>query len=52
MAFKVIAVSIKVSPFLIAEFETFMFITSAPNLFPASSNELKVLVEDSKNKLI
>ncbi len=47
-----VAVSIKVSPFLIAEFDTFIFITSAPNLFPASSNELKVLVEDSKNKLI
>ena len=29
-----------------------MDITSAPSLFPASSNELCVLVEGSKNKLI
>ena len=52
IAFKVIAVSISVSPFLIAEFETFMFMTSAPSLFPASSKDERVLVELSKNKLI
>ena len=52
IAFKVIAVSISVSPFLIAEFAIFIDITSAPNLFPANSNELCVLVEGSKNKLI
>ena len=52
IALSVIAVSIKVSPFFIAEFETFMFITSAPRRLPASSNDDKVLVELSKNKLI
>ena len=52
IAFKVIAVSINVSPFLTAEFAIFIYITSAPNLFPANSNELCVLVEGSKNKLI
>ena len=34
-----------------AEFETFMFMTSAPNLFPASSKELNVRVELSKKDL-
>ena len=38
--------------FLIAELLIFIDITSAPSLFPASSNELCVLVEGSKNKLI
>ena len=52
MAFKVIAVSIRVSPFFIAELPMFIDITSAPNLLPASSNELCVLVEGSKNRLI
>ena len=52
IAFRVMAVSINVSPFLIEELATFIFITSAPNRFPASSKELKVLVEFSKNKLI
>ena len=35
-----------------AEFAMFIDITSAPSLFPASSNELCVLVDGSKNKLI
>ena len=52
IAFKVIAVSIKVSPFLRAELSIFIVITSAPNLLPAKSNELWVLVDGSKNKLI
>ena len=34
------AVSINVSPFLIAEFVMFIDITSAPNLLPANSKEL------------
>ena len=52
IAFRVIAVSIKVSPFLIAELFIFIDITSAPSLFPANSNELCVLVDGSKNRLI
>ena len=40
IAFKVIAVSIKVSPFFIAELTIFIDITSAPNLLPARSKEL------------
>ena len=52
IAFNVIAVSIRVSPFFIAEFVIFIDITSAPNLFPANSKELWVLVEGSKNKFI
>ncbi len=49
---KRMAVSIKVSPFLIAELPIFIDMTSAPSLFPASSNELCVLVDGSKNKFI
>ena len=52
IAFKVIAVSISVSPFLIAELPMFIDITSAPNLFPANSNELWVLVDGSKKRFI
>ena len=52
IALRVIAVSISVSPFLIAEFVIFIDITSAPSLLPANSKELCVLVEGSKNKLI
>ena len=52
IAFNVIAVSISVSPFLIAELVIFIDITSAPNLLPANSKELCVLVEGSKNKFI
>ena len=44
--------SINVSPFFNAELPIFIVITSAPNLFPAKSNELCVLVEGSKNKFI
>ena len=43
---------IYMSAFLIAEFETFIFITSAPKRLPANSNDESVLVELSKNKLI
>ena len=49
IAFNVIAVSIRVSPFLIELACMDMFITSAPNLFPASSKEACVRVEFSKN---
>ena len=52
MAFKVIAVSINVSPFCIEDEATLMFITSAPSRLPASSNELCVRVEASKNRLM
>ena len=52
IAFNVIAVSINVSPFFIAELLIFMDMTSAPSLLPANSNELWVLVEGSKNKFI
>ncbi len=52
MAFSVMAVSIRVSPFSIEEALTAMFITSAPSRLPASSNELWVRVEASKNMLI
>ena len=48
----VMAVSISVSPLRIDEELTDMFITSAPNRLPASSNEACVRVEASKNKLI
>ena len=47
IAFSVIAVSISVSPFFTEELATDMFITSAPSLFPASSNEDCVRVEAS-----
>ena len=47
----VIAVSINVSPFLIDEVATDIFITLAPNCFPANSNEVRVLV-NFQNKLI
>ena len=52
MAFSVTAVSIRVSPLDMDEVRVDMFITSAPSRFPASSKELCVLVEDSKNRLI
>ena len=48
MAFSVIAVSMSVSPFLIAELATAMLMTSAPSRLPASSNEVRVRVEVSK----
>ena len=52
MALSVIAVSSTVSPFLIDELLTDMFMTSAPRRLPASSNELWVRVEASKKRLI
>ena len=52
MALSVIAVSISVSPFCTDEVDTFMFMTSAPSRLPASSKELCVRVEASKNRLI
>ena len=52
IALSVTAVSISVSPLRIEDEETDMFITSAPSLFPASSNEAWVRVEASKKRLI
>ena len=52
MALSVMAVSISVSPFCTEEVDTFMFMTSAPSRLPASSKELCVRVEASKNRLI
>ena len=52
MALSVIAVSISVSPLLMEEEPTDMFMTSAPSRLPASSNEDWVRVEASKNRLI
>ena len=45
MALSVIAVSIRVSPFLIEDEPTDMLTTSAPSRLPASSNEVRVRVE-------
>ncbi len=47
MAFKVIAVSISVSPFLTELVATDMLITSAPSRLPANSNEVRVRVDAS-----
>ena len=52
MAFRVMAVSIRVSPFLIADQATDMLITSAPRRLPASSKEVRVRVELSKKRLM
>ncbi len=52
MAFRVIAVSSSVSPFLMAEVLTDMVMTSAPRRLAASSNEVLVRVEVSKNRLM
>ena len=52
MALSVIAVSISVSPLLMADDDTDMFMTSAPSRLPASSNEACVRVEASKKRLI
>src|SRR4030088_2379646 len=51
MAFSVTAVSTRVSPLRIEEEDTDMFMTSAPSLLPAISNEDRVRVEASKNRL-
>ncbi|OIQ67932.1 hypothetical protein GALL_504850 [mine drainage metagenome] len=52
MAFNVTAVSIRVSPLEIDEERGLMFTTSAPSRLPASSKELWVRVEFSKNRFI
>ena len=52
MAFSVIAVSMRVSPFFTEEALTAMFITSAPSLLPANSKDDWVRVEASKKRLI
>ena len=52
MAFRVMAVSIRVSPFLMADQETDMLMTSAPRRLPASSKEVRVRVELSKKRLM
>ena len=52
MAFRVAAVSSSVSPLFTDEVETDMLMTSAPSRLPASSNEVRVRVESSKNRLI
>ena len=52
IAFKVIAVSIMVSPLTIELTATAMLITSAPSRLPATSNEVRVRVEFSKKQLM
>ena len=52
IAFSVIAVSIRVSPFFTEDWATDMFITLAPSRLPASSKLAWVRVEASKNMLI
>ena len=52
MAFRVMAVSIRVSPFLIDDQATDMLITSADSLLAASSKEVRVRVEVSKKRLM
>ncbi len=47
MAFRVIAVSIRVSPFFTELVATDMLMTSAPSRFAASSNDVRVRVEAS-----
>src|SRR3954464_12685153 len=50
MALSVMAVSTSVSPFLMDEEDTDMFMTSAPSRLPASSNEDWVRVDASKKR--
>ena len=52
MAFSVIAVSIRVSPLFTEEVATSMLTTSAPSRLAASSKQVRVRVEFSKNRLI
>ena len=52
MALSVAAVSIRVSPFLMADVVGVMLMTSAPSRLPASSKDVRVRVEASKNMLI
>ena len=50
IAFRVMAVSNKLSPFLIEEVSICIFMTSIPRRLAANSNDVLVLVESSKNK--
>ena len=50
IAFNVVAVSIKVSPFFTDEPETAIFRTDPPNFFAATSKDTRVRVEFSKNR--
>jgi hypothetical protein len=52
IAFKVIAVSIRVSPLTIELAGTDMLMTSPPSRLPATSNEVRVRVELSKKQLM
>ena len=52
MAFRVIAVSSSVSPLRTEEVATSMLMTSAPSRLAASSKEVRVRVEFSKNRLM
>ncbi len=52
MALRVIAVSIRVSPFLIELELADMLMVSAPSRLPASSNDVRVRVEFSKNRFM
>ncbi len=52
IAFRVIAVSSSVSPFFTELEPTDMLSTSAPSRLPASSNEVLVRVESSKNRFM
>ena len=52
IAFKVIAVSISVSPLRIELTATAMLMTSPPSRLPATSNEVRVRVEFSKKQLM
>jgi hypothetical protein len=52
MALRVEAVSSSVSPLFTLLVETDMLMTSAPSRLPASSKEVRVRVESSKNRLM
>ena len=52
MALRVEAVSSSVSPLFTLLVETDMLMTSAPKRLPASSKEVRVRVESSKNRLM
>ena len=52
IASRLSAVSISVSPFVRLDVETLMFTASADSRFAASSNDVRVRVEFSKNRLM
>ena len=52
MASRLSAVSSSVSPLLTLDDETLIFTASAERRFAASSNDVRVRVEDSKNRLM